>query len=163
MNTYYLPNLLSIEDYQVMVNRFHRIINAMPEFAEKKTRGDSRHMVRYRKDDLTVIFRRGDIGPVNQEWFMKVELSAVSKDNTVWFEEMLEDAWQCFEYLGARQDKMRLWLDDNGQKDIMHEYMDGYLELGSYGYRSLDGLTNGNCLIHYATRLALPRFQLILP
>ncbi len=58
MNTYYLPNLLSIEDYQVMANRFHRIINAMPEFAEKKTRGDSRHMVRYRKDDLTVIFRR---------------------------------------------------------------------------------------------------------
>lgn len=94
---------------------------------------------------------------------MKVELSVVSKDNTVWFEEMLDDAWQCFDYLGARQDKMRLWLDDSGQKDIMHEYMDGYLELGSYGYRHLDGLTNGNCLIHYATGLALPRFQLILP
>lgn len=112
---------------------------------------------------VTPCFRRGDIGPVNQEWFMKVELSVVSKDNTVWCEEMLEDAWQCFDYLGARQDRMRLWLDDSGQKDIMHEYMDGYLELGSYGYRSLDGLTNGNCLIHYATGLALPRFQLILP
>jgi hypothetical protein len=57
MNTYYLPDLLSIEDYKVMSVRFHRIINAMPEFAEKKARGDRRHMVRYRKDGLTVIFR----------------------------------------------------------------------------------------------------------
>lgn len=55
MTTYYLPNL---QDYQVMATRFHRILNAMPEFAEKKARGDSRHMVRYRKDGLTVIFRR---------------------------------------------------------------------------------------------------------
>lgn len=57
MTTYYLPHLLSIEDYQVMAARFLRIIKAMPSFSAKKTRGDSRHMVRYRKDDLTVIFR----------------------------------------------------------------------------------------------------------
>lgn len=41
-----------------MSERFHRILNAMPEFAEKKTRGDNRRIVRYRKNNLTVIFRR---------------------------------------------------------------------------------------------------------
>ncbi len=125
--------------------------------AESKIQFDKKYV------SVTPCFRRGDIGPVNCEWFMKVELSVASKDNTVWFEEMLEDAWQCLVHLGVSQESMKVWNDDNGQKDIVHEYIDGYLELGSYGYRTISGLTKENCLIHYATGLAIPRVQLILP
>ncbi len=58
MTTYYLPHLLSIEDYQVMSQRFWRIINTFPEFKDNKSKHKRtfRRIIRYRKDNISVIF-----------------------------------------------------------------------------------------------------------
>lgn len=122
---------------------------------------------------VTPCFRRGDnTTPVNTEWFMKVELSAVSHDTSAVFHHtFLDDAWACFDYLGADYTKMKVWVDDKlPNKDINYEFPEltewPWLELGSYGYRELvlspKDLQKSNCVIHYGTGLALPRFQLIL-
>lgn len=61
MTSYYMPHLLSREDYKVMSVRFWRIINALPEFKEyrwTKNRKDRVSIVRFRSDKLTVVFRQ---------------------------------------------------------------------------------------------------------
>ncbi len=115
-------------------------------------------------------FRRGDIGPINNEWFMKVELSEVTISNEFTYKTMLKDAMECFERLGAEGHRLHIWKDmDCHNEDIVHEYdcEERFIELGSYGCRNLEfkarELQMDKVLIHYGTGLALPRFQLILP
>lgn len=57
--TYYLPYLLTREDYAVMATRFSRIIKAIPEFTgECEWRKDTRKIIRYRSDKLLVVLCR---------------------------------------------------------------------------------------------------------
>lgn len=109
-------------------------------------------------------FRRGDIGPVNQEWFVKLELNYISLTNkTVYETTLMDDAFELFQQLGANLLQLGLYHEDDGtnNKDIVY-WTDEItpLELGSYGYREIKGLTDYNFLLHYGTGLALPRFQL---
>lgn len=112
-------------------------------------------------------FRRGDIGPINQEWFVKLELSAISlKDKTLFKHFMMDDAFELFRVLGAERNRLSLYheedLDVAKNIDIVHwQDQNTPMELGSYGYREIEGLTDYNFLLHYGTGLALPRFQLI--
>lgn len=120
---------------------------------------------------VTPCFRRGDIGPVNNEWFMKVELNAVSDHDENIHEVMLDHAWKFFAWNGGVLDDMKLYKEtpNSPNSDIVHVYHSedwGWLELGSYGYREVPFLARqlqkDKVLIHYGTGLALPRFQLIL-
>lgn len=108
-------------------------------------------------------FRRGDIGPMNQEWFIKLELSAITLDYTDIFGVMLDEAFDLFQELGVPRHKLGLYDDFEHSKNIDIVYrkaQDQFIELGSYGYRYIEGLTPYNFLLHYGTGLALPRFQL---
>lgn len=117
---------------------------------------------------ITPCFRRGDIGPVNNEWFMKLELSAVTEGDTPFHEKMLDAAWAFFAWNGGSIDQMKLYVEGvNNNTDIVHLHDGDWLELGSYGYRDVTNLAHhlqkDKVLVHYGTGLALPRFQLILP
>lgn len=56
MSTYYLPDLLSFDDYKIMSERFHRIIRVFMN-ESGKVHGETKRIVRYRSDRLIVIFR----------------------------------------------------------------------------------------------------------
>ena len=126
---------------------------------------------------VTPCFRRGDIGLVNQETFMKVELSAATSITYPVYKKMLSDAQELFQALGVDRKNLIISKESDTQFDIIYskEYThlidsidnddwsyppDAWLELGSYGVRSLKGLQTSDILVHYGTGLALPRFQL---
>lgn len=109
-------------------------------------------------------FRRGDIGPINQEWFVKLELGAVSYSDRDLFKLMASEAMDVFSELGATVTRLDVSFDggDSDPLDIVYYQNNAApMELGSYGYREITDLTPYNFLLHYGTGLALPRFQYI--
>lgn len=111
-------------------------------------------------------FRRGDIGPINQECFIKLELSAMSlQDESIRYV-MMNDAHVVFQQLGLEASRIKVFYEHDIDTDrnldfVFWQDVTTPVELGSYGFREIKGLTDYNFLLHYGTGLALPRFQLI--
>lgn len=123
----------------------------------------------------TPCFRRGDIkyaydanhnpvGVINQEAFMKVELSFATQNplNMAWKRVLLADALQLLEHLGVTDIKVLESMDGNSA-DIMalDATTESLIELGSYGFREIQCNDGGTLYAHYGTGLALPRLQRI--
>lgn len=152
----------------------HLVGSAEQGFIEQAALGNIEYGKRY--VSVSPCFRRGDNKhPTNMEWFMKVELSVMTKrDDTLTYADLAVDARECFEKLGAEPVRLSYFYDTERSLDIVHSFNHpdcpgmNYIELGSYGYRELSFpkgqplLQNDEFVVHYGTGLALPRFQLIL-
>lgn len=123
----------------------------------------------------TPCFRRGDVkmayddfgvsvGLINQETFMKVELSMATQNpyNESWKRVLMTDALQLLESLNI-QDIRVLEGMDGKSADIMafDPSCNGLIELGSYGVRDIPCNDGGTLYAHYGTGIALPRLQRI--
>jgi seryl-tRNA synthetase len=123
----------------------------------------------------TPCFRRGDIayayddygqpvGLLNQETFMKVELSMATQNpfNMGWKRVLMADALQFLESLQI-QDVRVLEELDGESADIMafDKSSNQLIELGSYGRRVIQCNDGETLYAHYGTGLALPRLQRI--
>lgn len=112
---------------------------------------------------ISPCFRRGDTGPLNQEWFIKLELNYVSLTDSMFFGVLGSDAKELFNEL---TDYTKDFFEVNITRDDTSFDINGWhhthksVEVGSYGVREIKGLTANNFLLHYGTGLALPRFQL---
>lgn len=123
----------------------------------------------------TPCFRRGDInyayddngmtvGLLNQEYFMKVELSMATQNplNMGWKRVLMADALQFLESLNIQDIRVFEEMDGNSA-DIMvfDSSSNQMIELGSYGVREITCHDGGTLYAHYGTGLALPRLQRI--
>lgn len=114
---------------------------------------------------ISPCFRRGDIGPINQECFIKLELSAISLNDDRIRHVMMSDAHNVFQQLGLEASRIKVFYENDIDTDpnldfVFWQDATTPVELGSYGYREIKGLTDYNFWLHYGTGLALPRFQL---
>lgn len=89
MAEYYLPHMMTLEEYTDMGVRFWRILTSLPEFKESMSlwKGSKRSIIRFRKDNLTVVFSfsttsLGDRLQIKVECGDKVDVFVVHDVNT---------------------------------------------------------------------------------
>lgn len=127
MTTYYLPHLLSIEDYAIMAQRFWRILNAIPEFKEKKRRGDTRHIIRFRKDRLSVILRRKN--DIRDRYEIRIDCPGGSDTF------FLYDYNTPHEYVVAFCQPVKGYIDESMLKGEVLDFIDDYCTIETVDYR----------------------------